>query len=158
MMTREEVVKMMGKIDFAAKHWPDRDKHMGALDIPDDWFPNWLVSETRHRVDNIYCNKLIHEPLLAALKAIHEQGLGKFLHTYAGSFNIRMVRGSNDHFSAHAYGLALDINSETNPLGAKRGGFFDQPAVVKCFMDQGFSWGGNFHGRKDPMHFTWTGF
>lgn len=157
--SRDAVVAHYGHIDFHSQQWPEKNKWMGMLQIPPSWFPKWIVGETTHPVNAIYANKDIHGPLLAALQHVHDQGLGDLLHTYDGCFNIRMVRGSNSSFSAHSYGLALDLNCNENPLGATHGGFYKHPEFVKCFTDQGFAWGGNFHSRKDPMHFSycWEG-
>src|SRR4051812_23379058 len=117
-MTRDEVVRRYGHIDFTSKHWADQQKWMANLEVPHDWFPKWKVSGTEHTVNVIYCNRDIHKPLLGALTSIHDLGLGSELKTFGGCFNIRMVRGSNSHFSAHSYGLALDINPEENHLGS----------------------------------------
>lgn len=149
--TREAARARYGSIDFAARQWPQKNKWMGMLDIPDDWFPNWYVLDTKHPVTAIYCNIDMHKPLLAALKAVKEKGLGKYLKTFDGVFNIRMVRGSKVAASAHAYGLAIDINAGENPLGAKPK---MHPAIVECFKAQGFDWGGDF-SRKDGMHFSY---
>lgn len=127
------------------------------LEIPRDWFPNWRVAGTNQQVVHIYCNADMHGPGLAALKDVHQAGLGHLLKTFAGAFNIRMTRGSGS-FSAHAYGGAWDINAPENPLGATHGGFFDHPEFVACFERHGIKWGGHFQGRKDPMHFTLFGF
>lgn len=155
--TREQCVARYGHIDFASRHWPEQAIWIKSLHIPDGMFPNWHVLDTQLPVRSIACNIDIHQPLLQALTAIHDKGLGANLHTFDGCFNIRLVRGSNTHFSAHSYGLALDLNAKTNALGATQGGFYDLPELVKSFKDAGFAWGGDFHGRRDPMHMTWPG-
>jgi hypothetical protein len=147
-----------GHIDWASKHWPDQGKWIKALIIPDGWFPNWKVADSSQHVRAISCNIDIHAPLLAALTLVHQGGMGDLLVTYDGALNIRPVRGST-HPSTHSYGLAVDLNAALNPLGATSGGFYKHPEFVKCFTDQGFAWGGNFHNRKDPMHMSraWEG-
>lgn len=124
--------------------------------VPAGWFPNWYVLDTKHPVEAIACNNDIHEPLLRALTAIKDGHMEKMLHTFDGCFNIRMVRGTDNAPSAHAYGLAIDLNAADNGLGNTKGGIYDYPVTfVKAFTDQGFDWGGNFHSRKDPMHFSY---
>lgn len=154
-MTRALAQARYGYIDFASKHWTNQGIWLRPVEVPSGWFPNWHVMDTKMLVSHIVCNIDLHGPLLKALESLHNRGLGNHLKNFAGAFNIRMVRGSNTHFSAHSYGLALDINTHDNPLGSTHGGFYDEPGVVACFKEQGFDWGGDFHGRKDPMHFSY---
>lgn len=155
MTTRAAAIARYGRIDFASKHWEHQSLWMEMFDVDQTKFPNWHVLDTKHVVDFIFCNKDIHAPLKAALDAVAAHNLGGLLKTFDGCFNIRMVRGTNNSPSAHAYGLALDINASENGLGQTKGGFYDHPDFVKCFKDAGFDWGGDFHSRKDPMHFSY---
>ncbi|WP_118136866.1 M15 family metallopeptidase [Oceanicella sp. SM1341] len=71
----------------------------------------------------------------------------------AGSLCVRRVRGSEDAASAHAYGLAVDINID---------GMLDELADGKTqlglilladfFRKEGWIWGAGF-SREDSMHF-----
>lgn len=80
-------------------------------------------------------------------KLIDKYEISKF----SGSYNPRMIRGSTTMWSNHAYGSAIDIDSEDNGFGTGRG---DLPlAVIAAFKSEGFSWGGDYKGRTDPMHF-----
>lgn len=153
--TRAACVDRYGHIDFGSAHWPNQSQWMTMIAVDPHGFPNWYVDGTRHFVTSIYCNKDMAGPLANALKAVHDKGIQSLLKIYSGCFNIRMVRGNNSLFSAHSYGLAIDLNSDDNGLGSTHGGFYNHPDFVKCFTDQGFAWGGNFHGRKDPMHFSY---
>lgn len=123
--------------------------------IPDGWFPQWKVLNSEQIVKVIAANVDMHEPLLAALRALKDKGFGSVLKTYDGCFNIRAVRGSS-LVSTHAYGLGIDINASLNPLGGSHGDFSKHLDAVKCFTDQGFDWGGGFHSRKDQMHFSYA--
>ncbi len=153
--TRAAAVSRYGAIDFAAKHWAAQGYWLEMFAVPAGWFPNWFVIGTKHPVEHIALNKDLHDPLLKALTAVKDNSLGDLLHTFDGCFNIRMVRGTNNAPSAHAYACALDLNADSNGLGQTEGGFYQHPGFVKCFTDQGFDWGGNFHSRKDPMHFSY---
>lgn len=52
--------------------------------------------------------------------------------------------------SLHSYGMAVDINWRTNPIG-QRG---DIPReLIKIFRKHGWTWGGSWRRPKDPMHF-----
>ncbi|TZG32215.1 MULTISPECIES: M15 family metallopeptidase [Agrobacterium] len=71
----------------------------------------------------------------------------------AGSLCVRLIRGSTSSASAHAYGLAMDINID---------GVLDTLADDKTqlglilladfFKKEGWIWGAGF-GREDSMHF-----
>lgn len=79
-------------------------------------------------------------------KKIDALGISKF----SGSYNHRLIRGSKTKWSNHAYGAAIDLNAGENGLYAK--GNMPRP-VIDAFEAQGAFWGGNYSGRKDPMHF-----
>lgn len=97
----------------------------------------------------IYCNKDMVKPLTKAFKALIKTGKVAELKTWDGCFNIRKMRKSN-LMSLHSWGVAIDVNAFEN-------GLFREPKLspefVKCFTDAGFDWGGNWHNRKDGMHF-----
>jgi hypothetical protein len=64
------------------------------------------------------------------------------------SFVNRPVRGGTAK-SSHAFGIAIDINALSNPLGSEG----DMPAeVVDQWVVEGGAWGGAW-SRPDPMHF-----
>jgi hypothetical protein len=157
-MTREQAVEKYGAIDFHSRYWPKQSHFLVMADIPPDWFPKWKVAVSGYPpVHHIAINVDAERGLMDALYNIKMRGLGDLLQTFDGCFNIRTTRGSSS-ISAHAYALAIDINAIHNPLGATHGGHFDSPEFVKCWTDAGWYWGGNFQGRKDPMHMSWTGF
>lgn len=88
-----------------------------------------------------------------------------------------VCRRTNDdaRWSAHAYGLALDLNPFCNPyqLGdlvlpelasaylarqwARPGMVRAGDAAVRAFGEIGWTWGGSWTGPRDLMHFTATG-
>ena len=92
------------------------------------------------------------------------------------SFNCRPVvtaLGPSDSFSQHAYGLAIDLNPLQNPYvtsdgfvrnraaepytdrsGHLEGMIHEGDVVVRSFAAIGWSWGGNWSGDKDYMHFS----
>jgi hypothetical protein len=90
------------------------------------------------------------------------------------AFNCRRVEGSTS-WSAHAYGLAIDINPLENPY-IRRGqvlppagrAFLNRyqrrtgmihagDAVVRAFAAVGWPWGGRWHEPIDYQHFSATG-
>jgi hypothetical protein len=68
----------------------------------------------------------------------------------AGTYNHRMIRGSATKWSNHAYGAAIDINAEENGFNVE--GNIPLP-MIAAFKAEGARWGGDYKGRKDPMHF-----
>jgi hypothetical protein len=57
--------------------------------------------------------------------------------------------------SNHSWGLAVDINWQSNPYG---GAHHDIPdRVVSLWTSQMFRWGGHYRNTKDWMHFEFMG-
>ena len=91
------------------------------------------------------------------------------------AFVCRPVRGSTSGFSAHSYGLAVDINPFQNPYkkgasvlpelaGAYLDRTQDRPGMIKrgdvvtrAFAGIGWTWGGSWTSTKDTMHFSSNG-
>lgn len=171
-MSRAAAIARYGPIDFSTCHWANQSYWIQMLEIPAGSLPNCKVLNSEMPLIHIACNIDIHIPLLAAIKSLNEIGMADKILTFDGCFNIRMVRGSNSAFSAHSYGLAIDLNAAMNKLGQTQsefkvisevdqtmakidGCFYDYPEIVKCFTDEGFDFGGEFHDRKDPMHWSY---
>jgi hypothetical protein len=86
----------------------------------------------------------------------------------------RAARGQK-RWSAHALGLAVDVNPFHNPLVRRdlvvpelAGAYADRDRVlpgmhrpggpaVRAFADIGWTWGGTWRSSKDYMHFSATG-
>jgi len=91
------------------------------------------------------------------------------------AFVCRPTVGASASWSAHAYGLAIDVNPFMNPYsrgavvlpelassylrrGWRRPGMIGPDSVaVREFARIGWSWGGRWRGLKDYQHFTATG-
>lgn len=75
------------------------------------------------------------------------------------SFNMRpKIWGGGQ--SLHSWGIAIDINPESNPY--QQGNYgppqSDIPIqIVNIFKKYGFAWGGDWPGERDSMHFEWYG-
>ena len=69
-----------------------------------------------------------------------------------GGYNDRNIAGTNTK-SAHARGLAIDINPSTNPHGSSL--ITDLPSsAVNFARKSGLGWGGDWKSSKDAMHFS----
>ena len=75
-------------------------------------------------------------------------------------YNCRHIHSNpKEPWSNHAWGLAIDINADTNPNRSPLK--TDMPAWVRQarpLMDNyGLRWGGTYHGTPDPMHLEFMG-
>lgn len=78
----------------------------------------------------------------------------------ASGYKIKDIQGFNDRNiagsgikSQHAYGRAIDINPSANPMGNKL--VTDMPSNITRLAEKwGIGWGGDWSGKKDPMHFS----
>lgn len=91
--------------------------------------------------------KPIFEEIFAEIAAL---GLAHLITTFDGVYNHRLIRGGT-RLSVHAFGGAIDLNTKELPLGSDKR--LDD-RIVGCFTSRGFTWGGDYKGRKDPMHFS----
>ena len=120
--------------------------------------PPFKIFYDRKPIAHIMFHEKAAGALLAAFEEIWEHygkdqakidSLG--ISNYSGSYNPRKIRGSATRWSNHAYGAAIDINAEHNGFNTGHG---DMPQpVIDAFKKQGALWGGDYHGRTDPMHF-----
>lgn len=117
--------------------------------IPLSWDKSKLVSK-------IYCHKKLIRIFPDLFGEIEKKGLKKEVRTFGGCFNFRSKR-TIGKLSTHSWGIAVDLNPETNPMG-KPGDIHE--GVVEIFRQFGFKWGGDWTGKgKDPMHFQFcTGY
>lgn len=68
---------------------------------------------------------------------------------------VRPIAGSTT-LSNHSWGLAIDVNALTNPMGRKL--TTDMPDFVpEAATRWGLRWGGTYSSRPDAMHFEWVG-
>lgn len=71
-----------------------------------------------------------------------------------GSYNCRHISGTNS-YSNHAWGLAIDINWDTNPWSSTLK--TDMPDwMVELWTAYGFRWGGGYR-KPDAMHYEYMG-
>lgn len=100
-------------------------------------------------VSTIRCHRLLKPRIEAAFNMLLDQGLRDHIHAFGGCFHFRQKRNGAG-LSAHCWGIALDLNCDTNQPGTDG----DMSAeIVTIFKDFGFVWGGDWKTNKDPMHF-----
>lgn len=138
--------------------WEDERAHMVFVPVPTQLqiYLLWRNpgSLNAHPVQRIYANKVMAPQLSLALNSIVQRKLCSHVKGYGGCFEIRTIR-DREGISTHSWGMAIDINPDENPLGVLPTVESMNPALVKCFTDAGFVWGGNFQ-RPDPQHFQYV--
>lgn len=89
-----------------------------------------------------------HAQLKETFLQIEKAGLMNTIKTCAGSLNRRLRKPTDGSISKlpsnHAFGIAIDLNSDDGSLGAS------VAPVAPIFATRGFKWGKAFN---DPMHF-----
>ena len=132
----DEVIKTFGPTT-------EVPKHLVTFDLP---YPLLYQGSAVHKAT---CHKLVVDNFVQAFKAIQDAQLEALVLRYGGLYANRVIRGGTTP-SMHAFGIAIDLEPEKYPLGSDAR-FPD--AVIAVFHRFGFFYGGDFEGRKDPMHF-----
>lgn len=119
-------------------------------------FPVPLAWDKARSVQRITCHKLLAQSCTDAFARIQTAGLQSKITSFGGCFSFRPQR-TGKQLSAHAWGIAIDLNPDSNVQGTA--GNMD-PALISIFKTVGFSWGGDWQGSvRDPMHFQFcTGY
>jgi hypothetical protein len=102
------------------------------------------------------CHKLMVGIFTEAFERLQSSGLQEKITSFGGCFSFRPQR-TGTKLSAHSWGIAIDLNPESNAQGTA--GNMDS-GIVGVFRDAGFEWGGGWQGKvRDPMHFQFcTGY
>lgn len=123
-------------------------KNIALFDLP---YPikYGAVTVTRAR-----CHRLLVDNFVIVFKEIQAAGLATpWADEYSGIYATRPIRGYPMFPSCHSWGIAIDLEVASNPLGTIG---HMHPDVVRIFEKYGFVWGGRFIHRKDPMHFQFA--
>jgi hypothetical protein len=108
----------------------------------------------------------VHRRALPAFRAVFlelekiastDPAAARFVDTLGGTYNDRNIAGTHRK-SAHAFGIAIDLNPALAQYHQNLpGGAWRTPvpeAIVKAFESQGFVWGGRWY-HDDTMHFEY---
>jgi hypothetical protein len=154
----EQVIETFG--DVAANIGNDgtlspvwNSKALARAELPWPLVLSWNHEQT---VTRILCHKRLVGTFTDVFQAIDAAGLRGKVKSYGGCFAFRSKR-TGSKLSTHSWGIAIDLNPETNAMGSA--GDMDA-GVVEVFRNFGFKWGGDWPGKgKDPMHFQYcTGY
>ena len=135
-----EITELFG--DISAPNY-ERD-HIAVFDLP---YPLFYDGRQVHRSRG---HVLATDNFIQALMEIEHEGLSSHVKNYGGIYANRPQRAHPRFPSTHCWGIAIDIEPSKYPLGS-----LDRlpDAVVAIFKRAGFTYGGDFIHRKDPMHF-----
>lgn len=139
-----------------------RPTNSDAIQVEDSWRASRI--DWFHRYSSIAlrnnCHKEVVDAIEGAFAEIVRAGLKKEIDVavsqrYGGCFVGRYNRlaGLFGAPSRHAFGMAIDLNTTTNPQWGRPTMNCD---VVRIFRKWGFAWGGNYW-PSDGMHFEWVG-
>jgi hypothetical protein len=99
----------------------------------------------------VTCHREMIPPLRAALGELARRRLSRLVDPgdYAGCYAPRRIQ-PRGQLSLHAWGVAIDLNASANPfMGRSR----QDRRLVRTMERHGFTWGGDWPTRPDPMHF-----
>lgn len=129
----------------------------GNVDIDDAWEAKNLV--VVEHVCGTKFNVRLHYKIVENFKTVFGAAL-----VDCPAYTVRMVGGycprHQRHnpklpLSLHSYGVAVDFNWDTNPMGPTLDSDLP-PAFIANFKAHGWEWGGDWKGIKDPMHFQFA--
>jgi len=131
-----------------------------AVGLPygSDWIrldPRWvrrtIVSRRVPILGTVTCHREMLPPLRRALGELRRRGLSRLVNPrdYAGCYAPRRIQ-ARGQLSLHAWGVAIDLNASANPF---MGRSHQDRRLVRAMERQGFTWGGDWPTRPDPMHF-----
>jgi len=157
-MTRAETIQKYGP--YVKGTWQNEGKYIIDYRIPKSIMedPNYnmrwdkgIATVGGNLVTHFSTNKDIASGITAVLESLQRAGKLSSLAEFNGSFFFRTLRTSSN-ISAHAYGLAVDVNGSMNPRGHPS----NQSAVLRAaFTRAGFVDGGRWPSPyTDAMHFS----
>jgi hypothetical protein len=131
-----------------------------AVGLPygDDWvrldpafLRRYIITRRVPILGAVTCHRKMVPPLRAALGELARRGLSRLVNPgdYAGCYAPRRIQ-PRGQLSLHAWGVAIDLNASANPfMGRSR----QDRRLVRTMERHGFTWGGDWPTRPDPMHF-----
>ena len=115
----------------------------------------YIVTRRVPLLGAVSCHRRMIPALRSAMAGLRRRGLSHLVDAaeYAGCYAPRRIQPSGT-LSLHAWGLAVDLNAASNPVGGESN---QDPRLVRAMERNGFSWGGDFPTVPDPMHFEFRG-
>ena len=129
-----------------------RPRGASALELDPAWVDANIVDAEVPVLGHARCHRRVVAALSGAIGELVDAGLTRLIDTasFGGCYNPRLI-GPGLGISRHAWGIAVDLNVSTNPLG---GASRQDPRLVEIMRRWGLAWGGEWL-RADPMHFEY---
>jgi hypothetical protein len=124
----------------------------GYIEIDPAWVQEHIVTAELPVIGRVSCNRKLVPQLRGALEEVVAEGLTSTIHVYDGCFSSRFVlRSPSASISHHAWGIAIDVNADTNRFATPP---TQDPRLVAIMQQWGFGWGGDWI-VPDGMHFEY---
>lgn len=158
---QKDVGNFFGAIELGQDGRPTERWESRTLTVVSTPFPLRLSWETQTTVRRIRCHRGVAPDLTRILDEILQLYKGDLeaikaarMDLYGGCYEFRRARGLAQ-LSMHSYGVAIDLDPERNGLGVKweKGKGMMPEEVIEIFEAHGWTWGGRWKTRPDPMHF-----
>lgn len=123
--------------------------------------PPFQMCYAKNPIPSIMVNRMCAPALMSVFNDVwnacdHDQkkldatGISDF----GGCFNIRPIAGAPGSWSNHSWACAIDLSPSSNGFNVQKTTL--HAVVVSTFKAHGALWGGDYRGRKDPMHFEFV--
>ena len=121
--------------------------YLASVTLPFSMRLSWDHAQS---VSRMTCHKRLTAIFSDVFAQVQMNGLEPKVSSFGGCFGFRQQR-TGSKLSTHCWGIAIDLNPETNQQGAA--GDMD-PGLIQIFRGAGFEWGGDWpQPIRDPMHF-----
>lgn len=148
-LTITQIDKEFGPINYTV--------HGHILKPSPIWYEQNIVKLSIYGKKNILIHKKVAPYFQAALDELQRNGFEYLINTNdsgMGCYNPRLTKliggGYSSTPSRHAWGIAIDLNTEKYPYGTIK----QQPQPL---LDTMAKYGFAIVVRRDPMHFEWVG-
>lgn len=139
------------KYGIPGKEYKDKYCEMWDISQEFEWCKNIRVLDTEAPFNRVFINKDFKTKLRQAFINLEKAGLHTEIKTFDGCYVDRKARGRNQR-SLHSWALAIDFNAKQEKLGQQITNW--SPRFLAIMKAAGIFWGGDWRGRKDPMHFA----
>lgn len=150
-VNHEEVVKLYGEPKLMMRDdgtpSPLWELRMSIVEFPQPLPLGWRLDLTCR---GARVNQAIAAETERVFRGLQKAGVWDHIKTFDGGYTWRAMRGATSKLSMHALGGAIDFNAATNQLGSEGD---IHPGIVEVFEAHGWTWGGRWWHRPDPMHF-----
>lgn len=130
-----------------------QDKWCEMWNISEDfpWTLNVMIGQSQNVWKRVFINKDFKAKVKIAFANLEKAQLHTEIKTFDGCYVDRKIRGGNTR-SLHSWAIAFDLNASVEALGQVKTNW--SPRFVAIMKAAGIYWGGDWNGRKDPMHFA----